>query len=238
LSDPIPNPVPHSDPAADPIPLPQKEAAILDVHPPHESVHSWRDFFIHIATIVIGLLIAIGLEQTVEYLHHRHLLHQAHENLREEIQDNQRLLAMDRRYLESNRQTVLRNIDTLHQIKADPKQTHSALRFPWQWSSPSAAAWNTARDTGALALMPYEQVQGYSLLYGQQDRVNEQANIYIQNQNHIAVPLVGTNDASTLSAMQIDDLIRGCATSNADITLLETFMNSLDRNYTSALNDL
>ena len=45
---------------------------MLDVHPPHESVHTWRDFFIHIATIVIGLLIAVGLEQTVEYLHHRH----------------------------------------------------------------------------------------------------------------------------------------------------------------------
>ena len=227
----------HADPAADPITLPQTEAAILDVHPPHESVHSWRDFFIHIATIVIGLLIAIGLEQTVESLHHRHLLQQARENLHEEIQENQQLLAMDRKYLESNRQTMLQNIAILRQIKANPKQAHIPLQFPWQWSSPSAAAWNTARDTGALALMPYEQVQGYSLLYGQQGRVNEQANIYIQNQNHVAVPLVGTNDASTLSPMQIDDLIRGCATSDTDISLLENFMNSLDRNYTSALNN-
>ena len=45
---------------------------MLDVHPPHEAAHSWKDFFIHIATIVIGLLIAIGLEQTVEWVHHRH----------------------------------------------------------------------------------------------------------------------------------------------------------------------
>ena len=44
---------------------------MLDVHPPHASVHSWKDFFIHIATIVIGLLIAVGLEQTVEFFHHR-----------------------------------------------------------------------------------------------------------------------------------------------------------------------
>jgi hypothetical protein len=41
---------------------------MLDVHPPHEAIHTWKGFFIHIATIVIGLLIAIGLEQTVEVL--------------------------------------------------------------------------------------------------------------------------------------------------------------------------
>jgi hypothetical protein len=39
---------------------------MLDVHPPHHAASTWRDFFIHIATIVIGLLIAIGLEQTVD----------------------------------------------------------------------------------------------------------------------------------------------------------------------------
>ena len=37
-----------------------------EVHPPHEAVHAWRGFLLHIATIVIGLLIAVLLEQTVE----------------------------------------------------------------------------------------------------------------------------------------------------------------------------
>jgi hypothetical protein len=41
-------------------PEPTKEnAPMLDIHPPHEAAHSWRDFFIHIATICVGLLIAI-----------------------------------------------------------------------------------------------------------------------------------------------------------------------------------
>jgi hypothetical protein len=46
-------------------------SSMLDVHAPHESIHAWKGFFIHIATIVIGLLIAISLEQTVEFFHHR-----------------------------------------------------------------------------------------------------------------------------------------------------------------------
>ena len=41
---------------------------MLDVHPPHEAAHTWKDFFIHIATIVVGLLIAVSFEQTVENL--------------------------------------------------------------------------------------------------------------------------------------------------------------------------
>jgi len=43
---------------------------MLDVHPLDHAVHSWRDFFVHIATIVTGLLIAVGLEQAVESIHH------------------------------------------------------------------------------------------------------------------------------------------------------------------------
>ncbi|MGA8707707.1 MAG: hypothetical protein WB646_12045, partial [Steroidobacteraceae bacterium] len=34
----------------------------------HYTVHTWKDFFIHLATISIGLLIAIGLEQSAVYL--------------------------------------------------------------------------------------------------------------------------------------------------------------------------
>jgi hypothetical protein len=48
---------------------------MLDVHPPEHTPHSWRDFFIHIATIVVGLCIAVGLEQSVEAIHHRQQRH-------------------------------------------------------------------------------------------------------------------------------------------------------------------
>ena len=35
---------------------------MLDIHPPHHAANTWRDFFIHIITIVIGLLIALSLD--------------------------------------------------------------------------------------------------------------------------------------------------------------------------------
>ena len=57
---------------------------MLDIHPAHHAASTWRDFFIHITTIVLGLLIAIGLEQTVEWMHHRHQLHQLEADLHTE----------------------------------------------------------------------------------------------------------------------------------------------------------
>jgi hypothetical protein len=45
---------------------------MLDVHAPHEPIHTWKNFLIHIAAIVVGLLIAVSLEQAVEFFHHRH----------------------------------------------------------------------------------------------------------------------------------------------------------------------
>ena len=68
---------------------------MLDVHPPDKSTHTWKDFFIHIATIVIGLLIAIGLEQTVEYFHHRHEVAETREALRRGKEENRRRFAVN-----------------------------------------------------------------------------------------------------------------------------------------------
>jgi hypothetical protein len=71
------------------IPETAKEHEImLDVHSARHAANSWKEFFIHIATIVLGLLIAVGLEQTVEYFHHRQELAEVREELRGEREGN------------------------------------------------------------------------------------------------------------------------------------------------------
>jgi hypothetical protein len=45
---------------------------MIDIDPPHASIETWRDILIHLAIIVCGILIAIGLEQTAEAIHHHH----------------------------------------------------------------------------------------------------------------------------------------------------------------------
>jgi hypothetical protein len=65
----------------------------MEVHPPHQPLHSWKDFWIHLGTITIGLLIAIGLEQSVEALHHHHERRVLEADLRTEAGKN--LILMD-----------------------------------------------------------------------------------------------------------------------------------------------
>src|SRR5271155_1600867 len=72
---------------------PQEQAPMLDIHPAHHAASTWRDFFIHIATIVLGLLIAIGLEQTVERIHQHYELRETREALEQERKANEKAWA-------------------------------------------------------------------------------------------------------------------------------------------------
>src|ERR1700746_1359885 len=68
---------------------------MVEVHPPHERVHSWAQFFVHIAAIVIGLIIAVSLEQTVELFHHRHQREQLEAALQRDGRANRAYIKAD-----------------------------------------------------------------------------------------------------------------------------------------------
>ena len=87
------------------------EQPMIDIHPPEQAAHSWRDIFIHLATITVGLFIALSLEGCVEWQHHRHLVREARENIRTEMQENQKELH-----------------DTLGQIHKEQAQVKSEYR--------------------------------------------------------------------------------------------------------------
>ncbi len=53
----------------------------MEVHELHERLHSWKDFWIDLGTITIGLLIALGLEAGVEQIHHVEQRHELEEEL-------------------------------------------------------------------------------------------------------------------------------------------------------------
>jgi hypothetical protein len=138
---------------------------MLDVHPPHHAASTWRDFFIHIATIVLGLLIAIGLEQTVEAIHHRHQRHQLQEDLHNEAEQNLQVI---------DRDLKMQDLESWFEqaMKASPSpgqnQVHLTLPRPpclpgsvgtaeFRYFAPSQAVWTTAKEGGLVTLLPVEQ---------------------------------------------------------------------------------
>ena len=136
---------------------------MLDVHPPHESAHSWKDFFIHIATICIGLLIAIGLEQTVEALHHRHQLRELNEALQ---QDNEKALRDDEEVERSYATRVARlnaRIDDVSLALRTNGHAHVIPASPdYIRSLPVDPAWKAATTSGLVNIMSQRDVKAFS----------------------------------------------------------------------------
>lgn len=61
---------------------------MIDIHPPHHGAMTRRDIFTHLAIVVVGILIAIGLEQAVEAVHHARERHELIVDMRDEASRN------------------------------------------------------------------------------------------------------------------------------------------------------
>ena len=95
---------------------------VLDVHSPHGKMHGIRDFFLHLFTITVGLLIALGLEGCVERAHHRHLVREAEASLRTEIQNNANAIPLALTELHKQQESLHHDVEVLKYIA----QNHNA----------------------------------------------------------------------------------------------------------------
>lgn len=145
---------------------------MIEVHSPSEPVHGWRDFFIHLATITIGLLIALSLEGCVEFWHHRSLVHEAERSLQVEIASNAENLQANLADLRKNRDALAGDVMMMRKIIANPKVPNKETpTINFNIGSFSDVSWKTAQSTGALAYMPYGMAHQYADIYDQQSVV-------------------------------------------------------------------
>jgi hypothetical protein len=140
---------------------------MLDVHPPHHATHAWRDFFIHIATITVGLLIAIGLERSVEALHQRHQRRELEQQLHDEAQRNLDLVRGN--ILRFKAQSAWLN-SAVVALNSAPVTNGQIKRSTLSFQSipggsiwdPSRTVWAVAKASGAVALLPEDEAQVYA----------------------------------------------------------------------------
>ena len=126
---------------------------MLDVHPPHEKVHSWTQFFIHIAAITIGLLLALGLEQTVEYFHHRHQREQLEAALQRDGRANREYIKDDIAKAQGILDWALEQASASEHAGATGPLT--LRRIPHGFiGSPDAGVWPSAKASGLVTLLP------------------------------------------------------------------------------------
>lgn len=149
---------------------------MLDVHPPHHSLGGWRDFFIHLATITIGLLIALGLEASVEWMHHCKEVCETRTALQHELEENRARFAANTAHFRSESSELQNNLLVLQSFQqhpgASPSQLHGSLQWNISYARMEDSAWKTASQTGITALMPQEEVRKTAELYGFYERMD------------------------------------------------------------------
>jgi aryl-alcohol dehydrogenase-like predicted oxidoreductase len=207
----------------------------MDVHPPHQPIRNWQDFLLHLLTITIGLFIALTLEASIESIHHRHLVRDAHRNLRQEIEANHALYAQNLRDLMSNQNQLTRDIDQLRGLRDGKAPDHTNLSWNWTWISYAESAWNTARDSGAVPYMDTGWISTYSKVYAQQQYINATAIGIFAEETKAGASLEAAGDPSRLSAGEVEALLIKSAEIRQSFAELDITMKALDKMYAATL---
>ena len=207
---------------------------MIEVHPPHEDVHTWRQFFIHIAAITIGLLMAIGLEQTVVYFHHRRQLQEARRELADELESNRRVVGIN---LEATRK-VMAELDAdmalLRAVQTSPasqspepigsKLVYGLGNFYW----PKDATWQAVKQNGSLGLMAHDELHYYVYIYEDIAIIMEQMS-ELGARMELAGAIARRSPDGNLTPRDIEELIT--ATSEAQAKLAySTLLLRLEEN--------
>ena len=184
---------------------------MLDVHPPHAPTHTWKDFFIHIATIVVGLLIAVGLEQAVEAIHHRRQVAETREALRFEHEQNLLRYRLMSREFKRQKNALEGNLAALLYLRQHPGATAVQLPQPILWhiftQRFNDSAWQGAQHSGITALMPSDELTRLAGLYRYQERVAESNAALFQSFALARKYTFEDADASHLSTAQLAEEI-------------------------------
>jgi len=143
----------------------KKEETVIDIHVPQGGLHTWKDFWIHLGTITLGLLIAISLEQSVEAIHRA----SERKELRESLKHETEKAISDAEQTEQTENDPLRWLSAREDLVEKALTTHQPLsallpRKPHVTSSnlPINPVWSAAKSSGLLHLLTQEEVEVYS----------------------------------------------------------------------------
>jgi hypothetical protein len=206
---------------------------VIDVHSPHEPIHGWRDFFLHLTTITIGLLIALSLEGCVEWQHHRHLVHEAEASLHAEIQSNAKGMQDNIADLHHKQDDLKHDVIVLkYLIKNHKMPENASMSLGASIQTFDDVSWRTAQSTGALSYMPYARAEEYADIY------NSQAELYTSEQQAARDAIISLapfmnagKDDPDLTPDQANDIKQKIETLQSQLTLVDSFMKSLDTEY-------
>lgn len=149
----------------------------MEVHAPHHPVTTWREFWIHLGTITVGLVIALGLEQAVEYIHRVHEKHALQRELYDEGEHDRETLQQDFERLAALKASLLAWHKKVDEAIANGGKLQAEYQPPdfGTIALPSQAMWDSAKASGRIGLLSDDQTAAYAFLYLQEDWLKDQS---------------------------------------------------------------
>ena len=204
----------------------------MDIHPPDRPILSFKEFLVHIGTVTIGILIALSLEQLIEWRHHQNLIGEARDNIRAEIADNRRELAGHIAETPKNiagQEAVLQWIADIE--KRGTSSIHS-LKLETNLAELSSTSWTTAQAVGALALMDYAEVKRDAAVYQLQQEFEHLQREALDATTAAMAPFTGrTVDPAKASAAELQEERNRVRRSLAALQVQDQIGKALEKRY-------
>jgi hypothetical protein len=201
-----------------------------DIRPVHHVAHHWRDFFVQIAAIAIGLLLALALDRIVGYFHERHQLAQARHDLKVEIEQNRRAWAKNVAEVQRIQKELEMDLSVIQGLQSK-SPVAGKLDYSENFYAIIDGPWQAVRQNGSLSLMPNDELQTYAWFH--------EILTYLMDAMHAAEPAIKIGGAiadraplDKLTARDLDELASKTSEAQGRLAVLSMFLgyesNGLD----------
>jgi hypothetical protein len=200
-----------------------------EAHEPEGPVLTWREAITHIAIITVGLLIALGIDQTAEYFHHQHQLAEARQQINAEFKINLFQFKANKDYMKliiPMCQDDLKLLLYLQQHPGAPEDKWPAefkLEYPYFYYDDYA--WNNLKQSPIFGYMPYSEQYRNGAFYWGAEQANQ--NLIMLREEYTLLDTESLNgfDLRHMNSAQIDSLINKI---NKILALTSTTRDNMD----------
>jgi cell division protein FtsB len=208
---------------------------MIEVHPPHKRIHGVAEFFLHLFTITIGLLIALALENAAGAVHHRHQQQEAEATIREEMTENREHLAEANAAIKSEIDNLNAALPYLEARSKGKDTSTASISMGFSMIQLQNAGWRTAAATGAVQYMNYKSVQRFAESYDLQEVFNELQNQTLDNYLNLDSHIAAKKDPKDLTPQEAQAAMPDVRVTMAHLGAMRDLSGGLLKSYDEAL---
>lgn len=167
----------------------------MDMHLP-KPLHGWRVFFGEVGIIVLGVLLALGAEQFIQWVHGREDVAELRQALNAELADDRARWE----YMIGGDACTLKRLDALSEwVATAPADARLPDAYPILPLNLHSSSWDIAKTSAATGRMPLRERLTYASLYAALENWRELLRNEVANTQTLAALFASANQPENRS---------------------------------------